>query len=338
MPQVDILEARGYLCVALQIVAADFGFSGNLFHLGERPDGRRLAGAAYEHGLADGVEVLADGLRKAYADGIRAVVDHYGSGGRLTLQHGAGIQFHFLRRKSGARRHYLVNVEHGGGTAVGVFHAVDHVHHAINLFHRVGHRCRPLFEQRGILGEELDDHGLRRAGKIVHHVLQELREFHIKRGFLPLHFGADLLDHFLHAALAVVFQLDGDVSLIGFGNLCQSELHTGTAGSILYFGSRAQDSLYVGDYTIGLREGSAGRHYVVDNEPALIHGRKKVGTDACVAKIRSGNEDDRKGGQHQLAAPQHQLQHAFISAHEPRRDGSDVRRNCALADYAADSD
>ena len=37
---------------------------------------------------------------EAHADGVGAVVDHHRRGGRLALQDGAGVQFHFLAARS----------------------------------------------------------------------------------------------------------------------------------------------------------------------------------------------------------------------------------------------
>ena len=102
--QVHVLEARGHLHVALQVLAADFGLAGDLGQRCERADGGGLPGSADQQRVADGVQRLARPLGETHANGVGAVVEHHRRRRRLALQHGAGIQLHFLRRESGARR------------------------------------------------------------------------------------------------------------------------------------------------------------------------------------------------------------------------------------------
>ena len=145
----------------------------------------------------------------------------------------------------------------------------------------------------GILAEQLDDDRLGRAGEIADHVLQELRELDVQHRLRLRDFGAHVGDHFFAAALAVALQLDGDVAGVGFGHRRQAQLQAGAARGAFHFRRRAQDLLHVGDHAVGFFERGAGRHDVVEDEAAFVHGGQQVASRVLrIAEV--GAADQRR--------------------------------------------
>ena len=68
-------------------------------------------------------------------------------------------------------------------------------------------------------------------------------------------------------------------------------MEAGTAGSGLDLGGCAKDALNVLEDAIGLVEGAAGGHDVVENETAFVHLWEQVGAEVAVANIRPDHED-----------------------------------------------
>ena len=68
-------------------------------------------------------------------------------------------------------------------------------------------------------------------------------------------------------------------------------MEAGTAGSGLDLGGCAKDALNVLKDAIGLVEGAAGGHDVVENETAFVHLWEQVGAEVAVANIRPDHED-----------------------------------------------
>ena len=125
-----------------------------------------------------------------------------GGGGRFALQHRAGIQFHFLRGESGARRRHRIHVEHRWPVPLMVFSMPSSTSTTPGIFLIALATCgAQRAQQFRILREQLDHDRLGRAGEIADHVLQELREFHVQHRFGLLDFGAHGGDHLFAAAL-----------------------------------------------------------------------------------------------------------------------------------------
>ena len=258
--------------------------------------------------------------REAHADAVGAIVDHHGRRGGLALQHGAGIEFHFLRGEAGARGRGRIDAEYRGRSADGVFDSVEHVHHAGNLLDGAGDLRRPGVQQFRILAEQLDDHGFGRAGEIADHVLQELREFHVEHGFRLFDFGAHGGDDFLAAAFAVALQFDGDIAGVGFGHLGESQLQAGAARGALHFGRLAQNLFHVGDHAIGLFERRAGGHDVVDDEAAFVHRGQQIAAGVGIAEVAAADQGEGEDGQNQRVL-QGGAQGALVDAHEAAGPG-----------------
>jgi hypothetical protein len=102
---------------------------------------------------------------------------------------------------------------------------------------------RPVLEKIGIIGKELHDHRLRRAGKIPNHVLQQLNELHIEHRLGLRDFVADFADHVVDAALALVLQFDGEVTRVRFRYRKNSKLQAGAARCAFHFRRFANDPL-----------------------------------------------------------------------------------------------
>ena len=154
-----------------------------------------------------------------------------------------------------------------------------------------------------ILAEQLDDHGLGRAGEIADHVLQKLREFDVQHRLGLRDLGAHVGDHFFAAAFAIGLQLDRDVAGIGFGHLGEAQLQAGAARRALHFGRLAQNLFHMGDHAIGLFERRAGGHDVVDDEAAFVHGGQQVGAGVGVAEIGAADQDERRRRRGSADAP-----------------------------------
>jgi len=112
------------------------------------------------------------------------------------------------------------------------------------------------------------------------------------------------------------FQLHRDIAGVGFGDGGQAELHSGTPRSALHLGDGAQDLLHVRDHAVGLFEGRAGGHDVVDDEPAFVHCGQQVGPAIAVTDVGATNQQDAENRE-QEGMPEGQAQHALVRVHEP---------------------
>ena len=268
--------------------------------------------------IPNGVHGGARLLGKTDANGVSAVVEHHRQRGGLALENGAGIQFHLLGGEAGARGDRWIDVEERGRTADGVLDAVEHVHHSGNLLDGVADLRRPRAQQVGVLREELDGHRFGRAGEIADHVLQQLHELDVQHRFGFRDLGAHVGDHLVAAAAALAFQLDRDIAGVGFGDGGQAELQAGAPRSALHLGDGAQDLLHVGDHAVGLFERRAGRHDVVDDEAAFVHGGQQVGPAIAVTDVGAADQQDAENRQQQRMFEGHP-QHALVGVHEPAR-------------------
>ena len=105
----------------------------------------------------------------------------------------------------------------------GVFDAVENVHDRmrfayLNFLDSLGNAWSIGGKYGGILRKQFDDDGLRLAGEVANHVLEDLHEFDLGGGLSLLNFLADIVHDFFDAALASALELDGEVAAIGFGN------------------------------------------------------------------------------------------------------------------------
>ena len=183
--------------------------------------------------------------------------------------------------------------------------------------------------------KQLDHHRFGRAGKIADHVLQQLRKFHVQHRLGLRDFGAHVGDHFvarrvryrppelepknLSQSGAMGFSLTLMSPCVGFRDGGQAELQTRPARRASDFRRLAQNFLHVTDHAIRIPERCAGRHDVIDDESAFVHGGQQIRSGVRVAEVRSGDQEDGEERQNERMF-QRKAQRAFVGIHEPRGD------------------
>src|SRR4029077_14031026 len=124
------------------------GFGGNG---GERTEGCSSTGAAGEQGVTHAIEGGTILGGETYADGVGAVVDDDGCGGRLAFQDSSSVNGDLLRRESGAGGNDRIDLIGYGRTADGVLDAVEDVHNVREFLNGVGDAGGACDEQFRVL-------------------------------------------------------------------------------------------------------------------------------------------------------------------------------------------
>ena len=106
--------------------------------------------------------------------------------------------------------------------------------------------------------------------------MQQLHEFDIEYRFLSPDVLPDFTDDFFDSTFPLIFQLDGEVAGVGFGNGENAQLQAGTARGAFDFRSGANDPLDMVENAIRFLERAACRHDVIQNESTLVEGRKQT--------------------------------------------------------------
>ena len=91
----------------------------------------------------------------------------------------------------------------------------------MNVLYRLRDARRGAGQELGIRGKEPDDDGLRLAGKVANHVLQNLHELDFGGGLRLLNLLSNVIHDFLNAPLAIALELHGEIAAIRFGNCGQ---------------------------------------------------------------------------------------------------------------------
>ena len=139
LSEVRALEAAGDNDELLQVFAADLVLRRQLLDVGQRAEGRGVAGSAVEDGVLDRVERGARLVAEAHANGVGAAVRDQRIGGRDAVENRGRIFGDFSRREAEARRDDGIDLEVGGRAADGVVDAVLDIDHAVDFADGVAH-------------------------------------------------------------------------------------------------------------------------------------------------------------------------------------------------------
>ena len=87
-----------------------------------------------------------------------------------------------------------------------------------------------------------------------------------------------------------MFQADGEVAVVGFGDGNEAELEAGAARGDLDLWGVLEDLLDVEEDAVGLGERGAGGGEVIEDEGTLVHLREQVGGELGVGEVAADNE------------------------------------------------
>ena len=268
---------------------------------------------------------------KTNANGVGAVIENHRGGGRLTFQNRRGVDGDLLGSETRARRYCRIHLVGHCRAADGIFDAVEDVDHGVSFpadfyfVEGIGDARRCFIEELAVLGKKFDDDGLRSAGQIPDHVLEELNELDFGAGFGGFNFGADVGNDVVDVALAILLQPDGKISVVRLGDGGKAQLHTGAAGSVLDFRRGLKNFLNVQEDAVGFSERTAGRREVIENESAFVHGREEVRAEKVVTQ--EGKSDDQDGTCYQHPGP---LQDGTHDAHVKLHDATKETRKMSF--------
>ena len=96
-------------------------------------------------------------------------------------------------------------------------------------------------------------------------------------------------------AIALVFQFHQDVAGISFCHRGQPKLQSRSPRSAFHLRNLAQHRFDVTDDAIGLCQGTAGRHDVVEDESAFVHFRQQVWIREGETEKRNYDQPDAEG-------------------------------------------
>ncbi len=202
-----------------------------------------MAGAGVEYRVADGLERLARLVAEADANGVRPAVGDERCGRFDTVEDGGCVFGDLLWREAHACGELRVDFEVCRGAADRIVDAVFDVDYALDLLNIRGDARRELVEQGGVLREDFDLDGLGCIGEIADVVLQDLREFDVKLRLVLFDILAHVGDDLVDAATAMLLQLDGEVTGVGFGHRGQAHLQASPARGDLDLRCVVQDLL-----------------------------------------------------------------------------------------------
>src|SRR6516164_9502462 len=317
--EVRAFKAAGDLDEALEILAADFRLAGIGGHRGKRTERGGAPRCAGEKSVAHPAQGRAILLREAHANRVGAIVQNNGRGRGFAFENSGGIGGDFFRGEAGAGGDGGVHLISDRWATDGVFDSIQDINHVRNFFDGVGDTRRGGFKEFGVGGKELDDDWLGLAGEVADHVLKDLNEFDVGAGLGLLNLRANVGNDFFDVALAIRFELHGEIAAIGFGDGSQAELQAGAARSVFHLRPRANDFLDVLKNAIGLREGTSRRGVIVQNEASFIHRGEEVGTEKFVVDV--GEDDDRHAGErHDKWATNEFLHHRRVETDDPAKE------------------
>src|SRR5437899_2053384 len=177
--KVHLFELRSDLHEALQILATDFRLSRIHGESRQGAKGRRSASRAGQQSVTHAIERRAVLFGKANANGVGAVIENYRGGGRLTFENRRGVDGDFLGSETCARRYCGIDLVCYRRATDSIFYAVKNVHDRVSFptdfdfVECIGDAWRGFIEELAVLGKEFDDDGLRGAGQVADHVLEE---------------------------------------------------------------------------------------------------------------------------------------------------------------------
>src|SRR5262249_15068630 len=100
-----------------------------------------------------------------------------------------------------------------------------------------------------------------------------------------------------NAAIAVILELDGEISRIRLGYRKHSKLQACPARRAFDFRNVPKNPFDMVENTIRFLKRTPGRHHVIENESALIEGGKEPGSELSVRKVRDTDQQHTKDAQ-----------------------------------------